>query len=87
MAKTKKSKKEINLSCNPNILKYDHTDGKIEADGNCQQITNVNPKCNEVKKDINRQKRLENSFANGSLWFIYKSGNETVTLLAKHYNL
>lgn len=29
VAKTKKSKKEINLSCNPNILEYDHTDGKI----------------------------------------------------------
>ena len=29
MAKTKKSKKEISLSCNPNILEYDHTDGKI----------------------------------------------------------
>lgn len=22
-----------------------------EADGNCQQITNINPKCNEAKKD------------------------------------
>lgn len=58
-----------------------------EADGNYQQITKINPKCNEAKKDICRQKKLENSFANGSLCFIYKSGNETVTLLAKHHNL
>lgn len=29
MAKTKKSKNKISLSCNPNILEYDHTDGKI----------------------------------------------------------
>ena len=29
MAKTKKSKKEISLPCNPSILEYDHTDGKI----------------------------------------------------------
>ena len=41
----------------------------------------------KLKKDICRQKKLKNSFANGSPWFIYESGNETVILLAKHQHL